>query len=322
MSTPSSERGLAASAGVGTPLGRHLADHRRASDHTGLSPQVPRTWENRFGFPAPTRLPSGHRRYTGADVRAVRRVLEERDRGMRLEQAIGVARRAEDVTDSGSIFAALQPAPPGFNVVDAHQEHPVGALVGDRGRGDGPGRRAACWWGPSSAAATSGSRPRAGGSSRAPLGRRWRWRTSRSTTTRPVPRWSRCSPDSPLLREWIVVHDAPTFAAALVAWELPGQGDVPDAERHFEALWTVDGRIVRDAAAVCADAAVAAGSAARGSTGAGCWRSRRRCRPRRCGAPTPCSTGWSPTPTVRRCAVVGPDGRGAASLSVPAPRMS
>ena len=54
--------------------------------------------------------------------------------------------------------------------------------------------------------------------------------------------------DSPLLREWIVVVDAPSFAAALVAWERVGQDDVPDRERKFEALWTVDGRIVRDAA--------------------------------------------------------------------------
>ena len=56
-----------------------------------------------------------------------------------------------------------------------------------------------------------------------------------------------------------MVHDAPTFAAALVAWELPGQGEVRDADRHFEALWTVEGRIVRDVAVTCAEAAVGGG---------------------------------------------------------------
>ena len=51
--------------------------------HTGISTQLIRAWEQRFGFPEPVRLPSGHRRYTDADVRAVQRVVEERDRGLR-----------------------------------------------------------------------------------------------------------------------------------------------------------------------------------------------------------------------------------------------
>ena len=70
------------------------------------------------------------------------------------------------------------------------------------------------------------------------------------------------APDSPLLREWIVVHDSPGFAAALVAWEVPGQESVSDSQRQFEALWSVDGRLARDAATTCAEVAVAAGSGA------------------------------------------------------------
>ncbi|MGZ5399648.1 MAG: DICT sensory domain-containing protein [Nocardioides sp.] len=231
------------------------------SEHTGLSPQVLRTWETRFAFPAPTRLPSGHRRYTGADVRAVRRVLEERDRGMRLEQAIAVARRAEDVTDSGSIFAALSlrhPELASYTLTkstllalswaiedEAIAQAARGVLVGTFQRGRFFGQSAARW--------------------------RELARTAQAALAmadfpehddEASPALVALPPDSPLLREWIVVHDAPTFAAALVAWELPGQGEVPDSERHFEALWTVDGRIVRDAAAVCADAALAAGSMA------------------------------------------------------------
>lgn len=36
---------------------------------TGISDHTLRAWERRFGFPKPVRLPSGHRRYTGEQVR-------------------------------------------------------------------------------------------------------------------------------------------------------------------------------------------------------------------------------------------------------------
>jgi hypothetical protein len=48
---------------------------------------------------------------------------------------------------------------------------------------------------------------------------------------------------------------------ALVAFELPGHGGAED-ERPFEALWSVDGRVVRDAALLTARAGAAAGSEA------------------------------------------------------------
>ena len=56
-------------------------------------------------------------------------------------------------------------------------------------------------------------------------------------------------------REWAVVCDAPDLPAMLTAWELPGQSTVPDAQRLFEAIWTVEPRAVRDAARACAQVA-------------------------------------------------------------------
>lgn len=53
-------------------------------------------------------------------------------------------------------------------------------------------------------------------------------------------------------REWSLVCDAPDYTAALAAWELPGQDDVPDRDRLFEAVWTLEPRAVRDAARVSA----------------------------------------------------------------------
>ena len=53
-------------------------------------------------------------------------------------------------------------------------------------------------------------------------------------------------------REWAVVCDSADLPVVLTAWELPGQDDVPEADRLFESMWTVDGAVVHDAARVCA----------------------------------------------------------------------
>jgi DICT domain-containing protein len=227
--------------------------------HTGLTPQQVRMWETRYGFPEPIRLPSGHRRYTGAHVRAVQRVLHERDRGMRLEQAIESAQRAEDVVFTGSVYAALA------------QRHPALASYTLTKR-----TLLALSWAIEDEATASASRGVLVGTFQ-----RGRYFGQSQRRWEELARTARCSlamadfeahddesapakvalpPDSPLLREWIVVHDSPTLAATLVAWELPGQEEVADAERHFEALWSVDGKIVRDAAVVSAQAAAALGS--------------------------------------------------------------
>ena len=52
-------------------------------------------------------------------------------------------------------------------------------------------------------------------------------------------------PEDALGNEWAVVIDAPGYAACLLAWETPeSQRDdhLPDRERRFEALWTLDPR--------------------------------------------------------------------------------
>ena len=54
----------------------------------------------------------------------------------------------------------------------------------------------------------------------------------------------------PVGREWSLVYDAPAFGAVLSGWERPGQDDVADLERRFEALWSVEPELVRDASTV------------------------------------------------------------------------
>ena len=60
-------------------------------------------------------------------------------------------------------------------------------------------------------------------------------------------------------REWAVVCDSADLTACLSAWELPGQGNVPDRDRVFEAIWTVEPLAVRDAARACAHVARSSG---------------------------------------------------------------
>ena len=57
-------------------------------------------------------------------------------------------------------------------------------------------------------------------------------------------------PGDGLANEWAVVVDAPGYCACLLAWEQPRSADgaVPDLERTFEAMWTLDPRVVRRAA--------------------------------------------------------------------------
>jgi DICT domain-containing protein len=70
--------------------------------------------------------------------------------------------------------------------------------------------------------------------------------------------------DHHLSREWAIVCFAAGASAALAGWEPPGQDDVPDRQRRFEAIWTVDPELVYEAA----DAAAALAEREDAATGA------------------------------------------------------
>lgn len=55
---------------------------------TGLSPDVVRVWERRYGFPVPVRLPSGHRRYRISDLNRLRLIAEAVANGHRPALAV------------------------------------------------------------------------------------------------------------------------------------------------------------------------------------------------------------------------------------------
>jgi len=76
---------------------------------TGLSIDTLRVWERRYGRPVPVRLPSGHRRYTAADARWLRRVAEALARGHRPREVLS----APDA-DLDQLLGRREPPPERF----------------------------------------------------------------------------------------------------------------------------------------------------------------------------------------------------------------
>lgn len=219
---------------------------------TGLTPATLRAWEARHGFPVPKRLESGHRRYDEHDVALVQQVLRRRDAGVRLEAAIGEAAHAKAV-DALSVYALLR---------DRHAH-----LQPQRLRKT---TLLAMSWAIEDECCARAQRPLLFGAFQharffAGSARRWAElaRTARRTTVfadstdaadaEPGPgiRMVDLPADAPLRREWVLVCEAADYPAALAAWEVPGQQAVPDGDRVFEAIWSVEPRVVRDATRAC-----------------------------------------------------------------------
>jgi len=204
-----------------------------------------RAWETRHGFPIAQRLPSGHRRYSEADVDAVREIERERQSGSTLEAAL-VRARSRSGAERSSIFATLQntlhisPA-----VLSKRTMLAISHAIEDE-------------------AATRAERPLFVGSFQEP--RFWRASASRwadlvgtaeaaavlasfrKTRQRDGLFEIAVAPGMPVLREWAVVCDSPTFSACLVGVETLGLRPATDSARRFEALWTVEPVAVREAA--------------------------------------------------------------------------
>lgn len=229
------------------------------AERTRTTPALLRMWESRYSFPVPTRLASGHRRYSPDHVDLVAQVLRRKEAGIRLDAAISEA-AASRAPAAPSIFAELR------------RRHP--ALAVQRLR---KSTLIALSWAIEDECCATAERPFLFGAFQRgdfyePSARRWAElaRMARSAIVF-ADEWGAPAdqPDGPvrvtledgvpLRREWAVVCDALQSTACLSAWELPGQSEVPDRERVFEALWTVDPDAVRDAARVAAGVAATAG---------------------------------------------------------------
>ena len=77
------------------------------AQRTGLTSNVLRTWENRFGFPKAERTASGHRRFTDHDVTLVQEVLKARETGVPLQLAIDAVLSQQRHAGEESVHAVM-----------------------------------------------------------------------------------------------------------------------------------------------------------------------------------------------------------------------
>ena len=210
---------------------------------TGVPSATLRSWESRYGFPRPTRLPGGHRRYDRSEVDAVLEVVRHRQGGVSLEAA--VQRVTAEPLKSGSVFAEVRRRHPELTpqMLSRRTLIALSHAIEDE------------------CCARASTPMLFGGFQRETFLRASydRWlelsRTAMSTVvfadfTDPAPLPGigpveiGLPPHATLNREWLVVCDAPDLPVCMAAVELPGG--------HFEVLWSVDPRVVRDAGRVAA----------------------------------------------------------------------
>lgn len=227
---------------------------REIAKRTGVAEPTLRMWESRYGFPEPQRLPSGHRRYSENDVAQVLEVARSRDSGLSLPAAIERAStRAGDAEPS--VFAALRRRRPDLTpyalpkrslVAMSHAIEDECCARAERPFIFGSFQRERFYraserrWRELARTARHAIAVAEFGELREPPG---------APVEVPVPG------DDPILREWVIACDAPGFAACLSAWEMPRQAHLPDLDRMFECVWTLEPVLVREAAHVLAAAA-------------------------------------------------------------------
>ncbi len=224
-----------------------MADHLTISElaeRTGLRPATIRMWETRYDFPRPARAASGQRRYPAATAELIAAVLTDRSAGLSLSAAIDRARAAGAGPPRQSLYAVLRHAraPAAAHRLPATAMLALSHAIEDEYRARGGQdailigafqrerhyRAAADRWVELARTATAAvvfadfprARSRAGRPAEIPVDR-----------------------SDPLHREWAVAAYGSHYAAALVGWEIPGEGQA-NRIRVFEAVWTTDRRDV------------------------------------------------------------------------------
>ena len=228
------------------------------SRRTGIPVAGLRNWEQRYGLPRPQRLPSGQRRYREADCELLAEVLRRRASGLSLSAAMAQATASTGGGAEPSIFAGLRREHPALRV------HVLAKRV-----------LLAVTWAIEDECAARAQRPVLIGSfqrQRFYQASSARWADLASAAEQAVvfADFTRSgqgpgpvtevagAEGSPLRREWALICDVPDTPACVLARERPGQEQVRDRDRVFEALWSVDPQVVRSAARIAAGLAAAA----------------------------------------------------------------
>ena len=244
----------------GSDPGRSTLTIGDLADRTGVSPATLRVWEQRHGFPSPTRLESGHRRYAESDVAGVLAVLRRRGAGVRLDVAIEEMMRTADrpvAPPSPSVYATLRKRHPHLATHQLKKSTLLALSWAIEDEFCAKADRAHIFGAFQTTSRYAAARPRW-----AELGRvassAFVFADFEEVSTGAGPVEVPLAEDAPMRREWTVVCDSTDLPVALTAWEVPLQSGIPDGRRMFESLWTVEPSAVRDAARVCAQVAAAA----------------------------------------------------------------
>lgn len=216
------------------------------AQRTGMPAGTLRMWESRYGFPAPARLPGGHRRYSEQDAAAVLDVLRLRDQGLSLSAAIERTRRQQR-SPAASVFAGLRQRRPDVVPVALSKRAVLGlsrAIEDEYCAQAAHGTLIACF-----------QRERFYRAAQ----RRWTELARTASMAVVLADFAESSEPAgapaevpidlrhPLAREWAVIIDAPGAHACLAAWEQPSPAALPDLERRFEVLWSFELGVVRAA---------------------------------------------------------------------------
>jgi DICT domain-containing protein len=225
------------------PTGLSIGDLSR---RTGIGVSTLRAWERRHGFPVAQRLPSGHRRYTEQDVEALLAVSRDRRSGASLDGALTQARGRVGLQRS-SIFASVSSAlahvaPATFSkrtmVAISRAIEDEAATIADAATFVAAFQAPRFWR--QSSDRWNNLIDRRGCAVAIASFRESRKRGSVFEVAAP--------PGTPILREWAIVCDSPTFSACLVGIEQVDTNPASTRARQFEALWTVEPLAVREAA--------------------------------------------------------------------------
>jgi DICT domain-containing protein len=225
-------------------------------ERTGVAEGTLRMWERRHGFPTPQRLPSGHRRYSEADIELVRRVASERSAGLSLAAAIARV-KSLSATPTPSVFAALRRRRPDLEPRTLRKSKLIALTHAIEDESLSRAERPLLF-------ASFQTQPFY-------LQERARWREfsqgaaltvvfadfDRVRTPRSGPAEIPVDRGHPLAREWTVVCCASDHAVCLAAWEPPPVSIGASQDRAFESIWSVEPDVVWEAARICA--AIAAG---------------------------------------------------------------
>lgn len=204
---------------VSDSLGGQTLSMREMSARSGVGEGTLRVWESRHDFPAPARLPSGHRRYSELDLLRVRAVVDGRRQGLPLRMAIDRARRV-GTEPRRSVYAALRESFPHLQpqVLGKRALTCLSRAIEDEAciRSERP-----LWFGCFQRERYYRHEQRRweqrGRAERSIVMADFKRRRQRLGAPAEVP----LLPSDPVMREWVVVCESATFAACLGGVERP-----------------------------------------------------------------------------------------------------